>query len=113
MKVELLYTGGCANVERARTLLLEVLREEGVTDPVQETRVDSMEQAVALRFPGTPTIRIDGLDVDRSARCAVIFTLEPRLYIRAGMLTGCPTRGAIRDVVCEAIEKAKSSRSGP
>jgi hypothetical protein len=106
MKIEILFAEGCPNVERARVLVSEVLREEGIDDPIEEIRVDTDEEARRLRFPGTPTVRIDGLDVDKRSRDAEAFGLAPRLYIRSGMITGCPTRGAIRDAVLEARARA-------
>ncbi len=113
MLVELLYTEGCPNVAGARILLTEVLEEEGISAAVREIRVDSRESAVALRFPGTPTIRIDGFDVEKAARSAEAFGLEPRLYIRAGMITGSPTRGTIREAIYEARERARATDRPP
>ena len=61
MKVELLYWQGCPSYPEARELLEEVVAEGA---QVQLREVKTQEEADALRFPGSPTIRIDGFDVD-------------------------------------------------
>lgn len=64
MTVELLYWEGCPSYPEARELLEEVLRERGLDVEVRVTHVGTKEEAEGLRFPGSPTIRIDGRDVD-------------------------------------------------
>ena len=63
MTVEFLYWEGCPSHDEARELLEEVLRERGLDAEVQIRHVATREEAVELRFPGSPTIRIDGRDV--------------------------------------------------
>ena len=64
MRAELLWWAGCPSTERARDLLAEALERHGV-DPagieMREMRND--EDASAERFVGSPTIRIDGVEV--------------------------------------------------
>jgi hypothetical protein len=64
MHVELLYWEGCPSYPEAKALLEEVLRERGLDAPVELREVRTHDEAVALRFPGSPTIRVDGRDVD-------------------------------------------------
>jgi len=64
MHVELLFWAGCPSHPRALSDLREALDEAGL-DPdcviVREVRSES--DAAAERFVGSPTIRIDGVDV--------------------------------------------------
>ena len=64
MTVELLYWEGCPSHPEARELLEEVLRERGLELPIEMRHVGTPEEAAELGFPGSPTIRIDGRDVD-------------------------------------------------
>ena len=64
MRIELLFWEGCPSHPEAIELLQDVLDERGVREPIQLREVLTQEDAVALRFPGSPTIRIDGRDVD-------------------------------------------------
>ena len=62
--VELLWFEGCANHPAAASMLKEVIAELAPGTPIHD--VDASDPAIAdrLRFPGSPTIRVDGVDVD-------------------------------------------------
>jgi hypothetical protein len=62
--VELLYWEGCPSHPEARELLEDVLRQRGLEVPIRMIHVGTREEAAELRFPGSPTIRIDGRDID-------------------------------------------------
>ena len=66
MKVELLYWEGCPSHPEALELLRDALAERGVEADVELREVRTQEEAETLRFPGSPTIRIDGRDVDQA-----------------------------------------------
>jgi hypothetical protein len=63
VKVELLWWEGCPSYPEARELLEEVLAGRAEIE-LREVRSD--DEAEALGFPGSPTIRIDGRDVDQA-----------------------------------------------
>ena len=63
MRVELLYWDGDPSYMQARQNLVEVLTEDAFETPIQMIAVDSEEDAAFLGFIGSPTIRIDGVDV--------------------------------------------------
>jgi hypothetical protein len=90
--IELLYWEGCPSYPEAKALLEQVLVELGRSDEIVMTEVVSDEDAVRLRFPGSPTIRVDGHDVDRpgaSARPA----LNCRIYhLPDGRVSPVPSR---------------------
>ena len=64
MHVELLYWAGCPSHAEALGLLHEVLADLGLPPVVELHEVTSPEEAERLAFPGSPTIRVDGRDVD-------------------------------------------------
>ena len=64
MKVELFFWEGCPSHPEAKALLEEVLDERGITSPIEMREVLTHAEAVELAFPGSPTIRIDGHDID-------------------------------------------------
>jgi hypothetical protein len=64
VRVELLFWAGCPSHPEARELLASVLTELDVDAEVVEREVTSQAEAERLAFPGSPTIRVDGLDVD-------------------------------------------------
>ena len=64
MTIEFRYWEGCPSYPEARELLDSVLRERGVEAEIVVRQVHTQEEAEELRFPGSPTILVDGRDVD-------------------------------------------------
>lgn len=90
--IELLYWDGCPSYPEARALLEQVLADLGRNDEISLREVKTQDEAGRLRFPGSPTIRIDGLDIDpegASARPA----LTCRIYhLPDGRVSPVPSR---------------------
>jgi hypothetical protein len=80
MRIEVLYFDGCPGHERLMPRLRELLAATGVEDPVELVPVESLEDAERQRFLGSPTLRIDGVDVDPSAAGRTDYGLKCRLY---------------------------------
>ena len=64
MRVELLFAENDPASMPARQNLVEVLTEDAFETPIQMVSVSSVEDAELLGMHGTPTIRIDGDDID-------------------------------------------------
>jgi hypothetical protein len=63
MRVELLWWEGCPSYPEALADLERALAAAGLDSHVEMVEIESDEQARRERFPGSPTIRIDGEDV--------------------------------------------------
>jgi hypothetical protein len=63
MRIEILYFDGCPTYGAAVKTLRKVLADEGVQAEVELVAVNTDEAARSLRFPGSPTIRVDGRDL--------------------------------------------------
>ena len=106
MKVEILYFAGCPNRPPAVGRVLEALQQEGVFAEVVEVEVQDAATALVTGFFGSPTIRIDGRDVEPAARSAQAFGLTCRTYIDEGYRAGAPPIEWIRAAIREAREQA-------
>ena len=99
MKIEFLFWEGCPSHPEARALLAEILAEHGLAAEVEEHEVTTTEEAERLAFPGSPTIRVDGRDVDpegAGARPA----LTCRIYYRTdGRVSPVPTREQLEEAL--------------
>ena len=63
-RVEFLWWRECPSWERALAMLREAMKEAGIDPALVEAReIDTDEAAEGERFPGSPTIRIDGEDL--------------------------------------------------
>ena len=67
LDVEIIRTPSCPHGQAVRRRIDALAREEGIAVTVIETIVDDTRVAQALRFPGSPTILIDGQDVEPRA----------------------------------------------
>lgn len=64
LTIELLTTPGCPNAPEARRTLREVAGRLAPEAETRETVVETRTEAERLRFPGSPTIRVDGEDLE-------------------------------------------------
>lgn len=64
MRVSFLFYEDCPSHELALERLHEVLAEEGIDTDVEIVEVKSEEQAQELHFVGSPTILVNGRDID-------------------------------------------------
>jgi len=68
IEVEFLYFDGCPNAEPAWALLQSVLDECGVAAKVTKIAIQSPEDAERFGFLGSPTIRMNGKDIEKERR---------------------------------------------
>lgn len=88
--VELLYFEGCPNWREAELRLRVALRQAGLAEDVLTLQqVGSPEQAERLRFRGSPTVLINGVDPFADPDGSV--GLACRLYRAASGLEGSPS----------------------
>jgi hypothetical protein len=64
VRVSFLYYEECPSYDLALERLREVMDEEGIPGEVEVVKVETEEQARELRFVGSPTIRVDGQEID-------------------------------------------------
>ena len=102
MKIEVLYFSGCPNHAPAVERVKGVLREEGLSSEIAEIEVPDTETAVRLKFLGSPSIRVNGLDVEPEARSRGEFGMICRTYGDGCGQSGLPSRELIRSALREA-----------
>jgi hypothetical protein len=66
--VTVLYTEGCAGTPPTIDLIKDVAREMDVSIRLSEILVQSADQATELKFLGSPTVHVNGADIDPAAR---------------------------------------------
>lgn len=102
MKVEILYFAGCPNHAPAVSQVREALQQEGIGAEMFEVEVKDAETARAVSFIGSPTIRIDGEDVEASARSVRAYGLICRTYTAGNYRAGVPPLEWVRAAIREA-----------
>jgi hypothetical protein len=102
MKVTFLYYEDCPSHDVALERLRLVMAEEGVEAEVEITKVETDEQAQSLHFIGSPTIRIDGRDIDPPLP-DTYYALTCRVYqLEDGRISPLPSPDMIRRALCAA-----------
>jgi hypothetical protein len=104
--VELLYFEGCPGIDRDVPVVAPVAEAAGAR--VARRRVETPDDAEAQRFLGSPTVRVDGVDVEPGAEQRRDYGLKCRLYQTAAGLAGVPDEHWVRD----ALQRSRSSRHG-
>ena len=103
MRVELLWWEGCPSHPETLADLERILEEEGTQATVELVEIETDEQARAERFPGSPTIRIDGEDPLPAAEDDP-FSLTCRVYrLRDGRVSPTPDPEDLREAVRRAL----------
>jgi hypothetical protein len=107
MRVELLYTEGCpgaaALLARVRVLLDEA--DDGT--PIQQRLIVSDQDARRERFLGSPTLRVDGRDVDPDAHARDDYAVACRLYPTADGRANIPPDAWVRAALSTAATRRR------
>ena len=104
MKVELIYFDGCPSYEKLLPRLDALLAANGATEALTLRRVETEDAAQDKRFLGSPTVRVDGDDVEPGARERTDYGLKCRLYRTADGLEPTPSD----DWIVAAVERAQA-----
>lgn len=102
MKIEILYLDGCPGYEALLPKLRAVLAGERVDAKIDLRRVECVDMAERECFLGSPTVRVDGEDIDPGAGARTDFGLKCRLYRSAGGSSGLPPERWISSAIRRA-----------
>ena len=104
MKIEVLGFAGCPNfpsaVQRARAAMQRI----GVNADIDAIDIQGDEAAHRAYFLGSPSVRVNGLDVECAARTLVDFGFGCRTYFVNGERQGLPPQTWIEAAIREAIQ---------
>jgi hypothetical protein len=107
VRVSFLYYEECPSHDLALERLREVMVEEGISREVEVIKVETEDQARELRFVGSPTIRIDGQDIEPPSDSRYVLTC--RAYrLEDNRISPLPPKDMIR----RALRFVAKSRPG-
>jgi len=110
--VEILYFEGCPNHEPARALVQRIAAELRVEPQIDLLKVVDADAATEQRFLGSPTVRVNGRDVEPGADERRGFSYACRVYPGERGLAGQPDPSWIRDALAEAGKWSTVSDDG-
>jgi len=103
--VEILYTDACPFWKETLKTINEVMKELNIAIPVRKTRIAREEEAKRYRFPGSPTVRINGIDIDPSAKGTTAGYIGCRIYLYEGRTYEYPPKEIIKTALKRLTKK--------
>lgn len=80
MRVEVLFLDGCPHHAATVALVREVTEQLMIHVDVVEVEVARSEDAPGMRFLSSPTVRVNGRDVEVGRRADTNYVMSCRLY---------------------------------
>jgi hypothetical protein len=103
-RVEILYFEGCPNHEPVRATVERIAGQLRVEPEIELVEVANPETALELRFLGSPTVRVNGRDVEPGAEERRDFALTCRIYRGQRGAAEQPDESWVRQALSEAAK---------
>jgi hypothetical protein len=100
--IEVLYVRDCPHYAGALALVERVRAELGIDTELRTSLIGDQAAAERARFPGSPTIRVDGRDVEPGSEPSAEISVACRLYRHEHGLAGQPDERWVRDALLAA-----------
>jgi len=100
IKIRFLYFENCPNAEPALKLLKETLDEMKVEAEIEIIDIKTLEEAEKYNFLGSPTIQINGVDIEKKRRGEKA-VMGCRVYGNSGVPP--------KELIVEAIKELQNS----
>lgn len=97
LRIRVLTFAGCPNRQATFDLVDRVASLLWPAAVVERIEVTSNEEAVRLRFLGSPTVQVNGIDIEPASRDKTDFAMLCRLYGRSGVPSPEMIAAAIRE----------------
>jgi hypothetical protein len=78
--IKILYFEGCPNHVPAIDLVKQVVAKLGIETEIEEVEITGPEDVETRRFLGSPTIQVNGIDIDPEARERTDYSFSCRVY---------------------------------
>jgi hypothetical protein len=104
--IEVLYVRHCPHHPGTVTLIERVRAELGLDAELRTTLIVDQAAAEQARFPGSPTVRVDGRDVEPGSEPATEYTVACRLYRLEHRFAGQPEERWVREALLRAAGRS-------
>ena len=102
MQIDLLYFEGCASWKRALENLRAALAAEGLQADVRLVKVEDAAEAARLKFLGSPSFQVGGMDLWRDERQD--YAMSCRVYSTPEGMRGIPSTEMLRKQLHEGFK---------
>ena len=98
MRIQVLYFQGCPNHQPTVELARRVVADLGVDPVVEEVEVKDPDDVKRLRFLGSPTVQVNGVDIEPEARHRTDYAFSCRMYDAVGVPRRALLEAALKEV---------------
>jgi hypothetical protein len=103
VEINILFIEGCPGYIYTKKYIEEILADEAIDAKINLILIDNDEDARRLHFIGSPTIRVNGMDIEKDLRITKDYGLRSRIYNVEGTPSGYPSKSMISMAIKEAI----------
>jgi hypothetical protein len=100
--IEVLYVQDCPHYRDTLALVERIRGELGMEAELRSTLIVDQTAAEQARFAGSPTVRVDGRDVEPGSEPATEYVLGCRLYRLEHRFAGQPEERWVREALLRA-----------
>ena len=98
MRISVLYFESCPGHRPVVELVRQILSDLGVDAQIEDVEVRNTKEAEQLRFLGSPTIQVNGVDIEPGAEArSDYYAMCCRMYGASGMPSRAMVEIAIRE----------------
>lgn len=103
MKIELLYFDTCPSYKIVLKSLEEIITEKKLDAGVEMIKIESDEDALKNRFLGSPSVKLNGRDIEPGTEKIKDFSMRCRLYLEDDEVNELPSKKMIQRAIDEAL----------
>ncbi|ODS31485.1 MAG: putative dehydrogenase subunit [Candidatus Scalindua rubra] len=103
VKIDILFIENCPGVIPTTKHIKDIIADEAIDAEINLILIETLEDARRLHFTGSPSVRINGMDIETNSGHTKDYGLRSRLYYIDGKQSGHPSKSMIRN----AIKKVK------
>ncbi len=107
MKIELLVFDGCPNSEPTEKLIRETVSELGGDVKIEVVTIADNYDAVARRFLGSPSVRVNGKDLEIEEDSTTTYSMRCRIYRNDENQSGIPPKELLTRAIQAARQKSE------
>jgi len=97
MKIEVLYFTGCPNHEPTAMRVRQVARRLDIDVPIDQIEVTDHDNPAAMKFVGSPTVLVNGQDIDPTQREGGSYGFGCRTFAGEGVPSEAMIESALRE----------------
>src|ERR1700682_3134275 len=99
VRIEIYYIAGCPNRRVTEKRVWEVLKGLNLAAEVREVKVDPL--LAVPGFLGSPTVHVNGIDIEPAARTSKWMGLNWRTYREGSQMSSAPSKELIRQAILD------------